>query len=54
MWHCAKIAVEDIIIKLAMAIRGNLTPDLPGLNPKEFGSILGQLGPSIFASLIGK
>lgn len=46
--------LKEIIIKLAMTIRGNLTPDLPGLNPKEYGLIVGQLGPSIFASLIGK
>ena len=50
----AEKELEDIIIKLAMAIRGNLTPDLPGLNPKEFGNILGQLGPSVFGCLMGK
>jgi hypothetical protein len=50
----AEKELEDIIIKLAMVIRGNLTPDVPGLNPKEYGLIVGQLGPSIFASLIGK
>ena len=46
--------IRENINKLARAIRKKITPDIPGLNPKEEGSIVGQLGPSIFAELIRK
>jgi hypothetical protein len=46
--------LNKYIKKLAQAIRERLTPDLPGLNPKDEGAILGHLGPSIFAMLTAK
>ncbi len=41
-------AISNIIGTLSDAIREKLTPDLPGLNPKEENAIIGQLGPSLF------
>ena len=46
--------LRESIKKLAQAIRERITPDLPGLNPKDEGAILGHLGPSIFAMLTVK
>ena len=46
--------LRESIEKLAQAIRERITPDLPGLNPKDEGAILGHLGPSIFAMLTVK
>lgn len=44
--------IIDIINKLARAIQAKVTPDIPGLNPKDEGVMIGRLGPHIFASLI--
>ena len=44
----------NIIKSLARSIRERVTPDIPGLNPKEEGAIVGHLGPSIFAQLTAK
>lgn len=45
---------RTIIKNLARAIRERVTPDIPGLNPKDEGAMVGQLGPSIFALLTAK
>lgn len=44
--------LAQIIINLAQAIQDRITPDIPGLNPKNEGAMIGRLGPLIFAYLI--
>lgn len=44
--------LNQIITKLAQVIKDRITPDIPGLNPKDEGAMIGRLGPHIFASLL--
>jgi hypothetical protein len=46
--HC----IADYIKKLVRAIKAKVTPDIPGLNQKEEGAVIGQLGPYIFEYLM--
>lgn len=44
--------LRESIEKLAQAIRERITPDLPGLNPKDESAILGHLGGRFLTSLL--
>jgi hypothetical protein len=46
--------LKTIIRDLTQTIRERITPDLPCLNPKDEGVILGHLGPSVFAYMTRK
>lgn len=44
--------LKQIITKLAQVIQDRITPDIPGLNPKDEGAMIGRLGPHIFDYLM--
>jgi hypothetical protein len=44
--------LAQIIKKFALLIQDKITPDIPGLNPKNEAAMIGRLGPLIFAYLI--